>query len=162
MPRLQCGAAGGACCLGTNSKGYVQATCGSGLSCIPSSSAPTGSKAQLQRLNTGLAAAVNSPAVAGVCKAFAAADCGKPFMPCGKDAGARLLACRLPCCCAAANTRVLKQMPPCRVWRLPAPTNACHRSWCDLPWRLGSLCGWPLLRVRSGRHCGRALPATAR
>lgn len=81
-----CGAEGGPCCISTSSNGGPQASCSSGLSCMPPSSG-WGSKAQLEALSGGFAAAVGDPAVMGTCRKFTVNDCGKAFMPCGKDIG---------------------------------------------------------------------------
>uniref|UniRef100_A0A383WHI1 Granulins domain-containing protein n=1 Tax=Tetradesmus obliquus TaxID=3088 RepID=A0A383WHI1_TETOB len=87
-----CGAEGGPCCISTSSNGGPQASCSSGLSCMPPSSG-WGSKAQLEALSGGFAAAVGDPAVMGTCRKFTVNDCGKAFMPCGKDIAAAGVTC---------------------------------------------------------------------
>jgi hypothetical protein len=81
-----CGAEGGPCCISTAANGSPQASCSSGLACIPPSIG-WASKAQLEALAGGAAAAVGNTAVMGTCRKFAAKDCGKAYMPCGKDLG---------------------------------------------------------------------------
>eukprot|EP00878_Enallax_costatus_P019849 GHUV01020955.1.p1 GENE.GHUV01020955.1~~GHUV01020955.1.p1 ORF type:complete len:204 (+),score=14.03 GHUV01020955.1:230-841(+) len=83
--RQGCGNKDGPCCL-TSSFGNAAAACSNGLVCAPSSIG-WASKAQYSRLSSGFAAAVKDPVVMGSCRRFTLDQCGKRFMPCGKDIG---------------------------------------------------------------------------
>lgn len=80
-----CGSQDGPCCLTIN-HGYASASCNSGLSCIPSSIG-WASKVQYTKLSSSFIAATKDIAVMGTCKKFTAAQCGKAYMPCGKEIG---------------------------------------------------------------------------
>eukprot|EP00775_Hariotina_reticulata_P006371 gene6371-6603_t len=73
--------------------GFINSSCSTGLLCIPSSSSPTGSQAQLRKLTAAGPSAAGDTAVAGTCRKFTAAECGQPFMPCGRDAAAAGVSC---------------------------------------------------------------------
>ncbi|KAF6253487.1 hypothetical protein COO60DRAFT_416992 [Scenedesmus sp. NREL 46B-D3] len=91
-PLKGCGGEGGPCCISTTTNGTPKASCSSGLMCLPPSSG-WGSKAQFKALSSGFAAAAGSTSVMGTCRKLTAGDCGKAYMPCGRDIAAAGVTC---------------------------------------------------------------------
>lgn len=87
-----CGTEGGPCCLGQNVNGFLTASCGAGLSCV-TGALPWASKAMFDKLSSSGGGALKSAAVVGTCQRFTAQQCGKAYMPCGKDIAAAGVAC---------------------------------------------------------------------